>query len=452
MKHIALPCLLALHVLSGAQSTAQDAAATESNWPSYRGRNAAGIAEGYSLPERWNVETGENILWKTPLPGLSHSSPVVWGNRIFLTTAVKESEAELRVGLYGDIGSVEDDSPHELRVLCVDKSSGEILWSRTAWEGVPAIKRHPKGSHAASTPATDGKRVIAFFGSEGLYAYDMEGELLWAKDFGVLDSGYYVVPTAQWGFGSSPVIHGDRVIVQCDVQENSFVAALDVETGEELWRTPREEMPTWATPTVHVEDGRSQVILNGYKHIGAYSLETGEELWKLEGGGDLPIPTPIVAHDLIFITNAHGRMRPILAIATNASGEFSMDAEAHEQMVWSRPRDGIYMQTPLVYGDLLYCCANNGVVAVYDARTGDRHNRQRLGTGSTGFTASAVAGEGKLFFTSEYGEVYVVEAGPDLKVLAVNELGETCMATPAISSGALFFRTRGHLVAVAESR
>ena len=150
--------------------------------------------------------------------------------------------------------------------------------------------------------------------------------------------------------------------------------------------------------------------------------------------------------------NAHGRMRPILAIATNASGEFSMDAEAHEQMVWSRPRDGIYMQTPLVYGDLLYCCANNGGLAVYDARTGDRHNRQRLGTGATGFAASAVAGDGKIFFTSEYGEVYVVEAGPDLKVLAVNELGETCMATPAISSGALFFRTRGHLVAVAESR
>ena len=449
MKATALPLLVPLLIAQAAP--AQDRT-VETNWPSFRGPNASGVAEGYSTPVSWNIETGENVAWRTPIPGLSHASPIIWGDRIFLTTAVKEGEAELKVGLYGNIESVEDDSPHELQLLCLDKRSGEILWTETVWQGVPAIKRHPKSSHAVSTPATDGEHVVAFFGSEGLYCYTVDGELLWKKDFGVLDSGFYRVPSAQWGFGSSPVIHDGRVFVQCDVQENSFVAALDIQTGEELWRTPRDEVPTWGSPTVDVQGGRNQVIVNGYKHIGGYDLDTGRPLWSLEGGGDIPVPTPIVAHDMIFITNAHGRMAPILAISANVSGELSMDADAHEAMVWSEERGGNYLQTPLVYGEMLYCCRNNGVVTCFEARTGEMLYRKRLGGGSTGFSASGVAADGKLYFTSEVGEVYVVDPEDSCKTLSINDLGEICMATPAISAGALYFRTRSHLLAVSAGK
>ncbi|MFQ5506069.1 MAG: PQQ-binding-like beta-propeller repeat protein [Planctomycetota bacterium] len=423
----------------------------ETSWPSFRGRNARGVAEGFSTPLHWDVEKGENIAWRTEIPGLAHSSPVIWGERIFVTTAVKEGTAELIVGRYGSVTSLEDRSPHEYQLWCIDRNDGEVLWKRTAWKGVPAIKRHPKSSHAAPTPATDGERVVAFFGSEGLYAYDMEGALLWNKDFGVLDSSWYVAPKAQWGFASSPVIHEGSVLVQCDVLGDSFVASLEAATGKELWRTARDEVPTWSTPTVHIGKDRRQVILNGYKHIGGYDLETGRELWKTGRGGDIPVPTPVVAKGLVLITNGHGRLSPIFAISAAAAGEFSVDPEESEHMVWAWKRRGNYMQTPLVYGDELYCCNDGGVLTCIDLQSGKRIYRKRLGDGRTGFTASGVAADGKLYFTSEIGEVHVIEAGrtrPD-KILAVNDMGETCMATPAISRGTLFFRTRSHLVAVA---
>ena len=422
------------------------------HWPSFRGPRARGFVEGGTAPKKWDLAQGENVLWKVAVPGLAHSSPVIWGERIFLTTAVKQGdgEAELKVGLYGDIQPVPDEGVHRFQVLCFDKRDGSLSWSSTAHEGVPAVKRHPKGSHAASTPATDGEHVVAFFGSEGLYCYDMQGELLWEKDFGLLDSGFFMVPAAQWGFASSPVLHGGRVVVQVDVQEDSFVAAFDADTGEELWRTPRDDVPTWSSPTVDVREGRSQVIVNGYKHIGGYDLATGKELWKLAGGGDIPVPTPVVAHDLIFITNAHGRMAPIYAISVGASGELAASAEDEEQMAWSTPRRGNYMQTPLVYGGFLYCCSDAGVLTCYEADTGVQRYQQRLGGGGSGFTASAVATDGKLYLTSEEGEVHVVTAGPQFELLAVNDLGATCMATPAISQGVLIWRTRSHLVAVGE--
>ena len=445
MKPTALVVLLPLLTVPAVTPSAA------TNWPSFRGPSARGVADGFELPVTWDVEKGENIAWKTPIPGLAHSSPIVWGDRVFAMTAVKDEEALLKVGLYGTIESVEDDSEHEFQVLCLDRTSGEVLWTETAWSGVPAIKRHPKSSHAASTPATDGTHVVAFFGSEGLYCYDFDGGLLWKKDFGVLDSGYYVDVDAQWGFASSPVIYGDHVFVQCDVQENSFVAAFELATGKEVWRTSRDEIPGWSTPAVQVGETRSQLILNGYKHIGGYDLATGEELWKTGGGagGDIPVPTPILSGDLVIITNAHGRAAPILAISTDAVGEFSLDS-ASEHLVWSQQlRRGCYMQTPLVYDGFLFCCRDNGALQCLDVRTGEVRYLGRVGGGRTGFSASPVAGDGKLYLTSELGEVHVVASGPEFKVLAVNDMGETCMASPAISAGTLFFRTRDHLVAVA---
>ena len=444
----ALLLLLSL-LLASAAAAGEDSSA---NWPSFRGPRASGIAVG-SAPTTWDVESGRNVLWKTPIPGLGHSSPAIWGDRVFMTTAIGgKREEELRVGLYGDIRPVNDDTVHRYKVYCLDRKTGKILWERTAHEGVPRTKRHTKSTHANPTPATDGKHVVVFFGSEGLYCYDFKGKLLWKKDLGVLESAFFAVPMAQWGFGSSPVIHDGRVIVQCDVIKGSFLAAFDVRTGKEIWRTPREDVPTWSTPTVHEHGGRTRIIVNGFKQIGGYDFETGKELWRLHGGGDIPVPTPVVAHGLAFITNAHGAMAPIYAVRAGATGNISLDGHqtSNAGVAWMTPRDGAYMQTPLVYGDLLYVCRDNGVLGCYRARTGEEVYRQRLGGGRTGYSASAVAADGKIYFTSEMGEVQVVRAGPEFELLATNSLDEISMATPAISEGVLFFRTRHHLVAIAE--
>lgn len=426
------------------------AAAGPQDWPSFRGPGARGIADGSALPERWDLEKGENVRWRTPIAGLAHSSPVIQGERIFLTSAVRKSgPAELKVGLYGDPSPEESEGEHDFVVLALDTRTGKVLWERTAWSGTPKHSRHPKSSYAASTPATDGERVVVNFGTEGLYAFTVDGAPLWKVDLGDCDAGPYYSDDdsedVQWGFASSPVIHGERVLVQCDVLSQGFVAAFDVATGKELWRTPREEVSTWSTPTVDERDGRAQVICNGFKHIGGYELATGKELWKLVGGGDAPVPAPVVVEDMVLITNAHGRLRPIYAISTAAEGPISPE---HEAMLWCDLNGGNYMQTPLAYGTELYLLRDNGVLTCRDLATGEQHYSERLGDGSTGFTASMVAGDGKLYATSEEGTIHVLAAGTSFEPLATSEMGETCMASPAISDGVLFWRTRGHLVAI----
>ncbi len=443
--------LLSLLILS----TAAFAAEKTAQWPQFRGTGARGIAEGHATPTTWDAESGENIRWKTAIPGLGHSSPVIWGDRIFLTTAISgKAKPELKVGRYGDIASVKDSTVHRFDVLALDRESGKLLWRQTAHTGKPIIKRHTKASHANSTPATDGKHVVAFFGSEGLFCYDMDGKLLWKKDLGTLDSGYYLAPKAQWGFGSSVSLHDGMILIQADVQKESFLAAYRVEDGSEIWRTQRSDVPTWSTPTVHRDAKRSQVIVNGWKHIGGYDLATGKELWKMKGGGDIPIPTPYVAHDLIFLTSAHGGGIPVYAIKTSATGDIALkeDATSNEHVAWSEPRGGSYMPTSIVLGDYLYVLRDSGILSCYEARTGVLQYKERLPGGSLAFTASLVAADGKIYLTSETGEILVVKAGPEFEILATNEMNEICMATPAISEGTLFFRTRDHLVAVAVSQ
>ncbi len=417
------------------------------NWPSFRGPNASGVAEGFKTPEKWS-----GFKWSTAIPGLGHSCPVIWADRLFVTTATTTSgDEKLKVGLYGNIEPVEENAEYSWEVLCLDKSEGRVIWRKTAHHGAPKMKRHPKSSHANSTPATDGRHVLAFFGAEGLFCYDMDGNLLWQRNFDGLNSGYYVVPAAQWGFGSSPVIHGNMVFVQCDVQANSFLAALSLKDGKDIWKAPRTDVPTWSTPTVAIQDQRGQVIANGYKHAGGYELTTGKELWKLSGGGDIPTPTPVVSDGLVFLTSAHGRLAPIYAVRLNATGNVSLEGNRtnNDFIAWSTPRGGNYMQTPVVLGDYLYACKDNGIASCYVAKTGELKYSERLGTGMSGFTASPVAADGKIYFTSEEGTVYVLKAGPKFELLATNVLGETCMATPAISAGEIFFRTRNHLSVVA---
>jgi len=426
-----------------------DKEAQVANWPQFRGPQARGVSDGPAPPTEWDVATGRNILWKTAIGGLAHSSPIIWGDCLYVTSAERvDGDSSLKVGLYGAGDPVDDEGIHRFTVACLNRHTGDVIWKRIAYEGAPEVKRHPKATHANSTPVTNGEHVVAFFGSEGLYCYDMDGELIWSRDFGVLNAGAPGMPSYEWGFASSPIIHEDMVIVLSDVQDQSFLTALRLEDGTEIWRTNRDEPPTWGSPAVDLREGRAQVVVNGYEHIGGYDLYTGEELWRLHGGGDVPVPTPIVAHDLIYITNAHGRQAPIYAIHPMVEGEITDDPDAGH-MAWRTLKYGNYMQTPLVYGDLLYACRDNGILSCYDARSGELKYRERIGNGQSGFSASCVACGGKIYITGEEGEIHVLEAGDSFNIVATNHMNETCMATPAIVDGVIYFRTRGHVIAVA---
>ena len=425
------------------------------DWPQFRGIRAGGIDDRHPAPLAWNVPAGEGVRWKTAVPGLGHASPIVWGDRLYVATAISSrKDADLRIGLYGDIKPVEDDTPHEWRVYALDKATGKILWHRTAHTGVPAIKRHTKATHANSTLATDGERIVAFFGSEGLHAFAMDGTPLWKKDLGVLDAGYYVAPEAQWETGSSPVLHDGIVAVQADVQKGSFLAAFDARDGRELWRVTRDDVPTWSTPTLHHVNGRAQLLVNGMRHVGAYDFRTGKEVWKLSGGGDIPVPTPVASGGLVYVTNAHGKMAPVYAIRDTATGDISLaeGASSSPAVAWSYPRGGGYMATPLAYRGLLYVITYNGVLTAYDARTGEKRFTQRLADGTTAFTASPVASDGRVYFASEDGRVFVLAATPAYTLLASNEMGESTLATPALSEGVLYWRTQGHVLAIGGRR
>jgi outer membrane protein assembly factor BamB len=420
------------------------------DWPQFRGPAASGIGQGAPVPTTWNVETGENVRWQTPIPGLAHAAPIVWGDCVYVATAVKPGGAELKVGLYGNIDSVNEKESHQWRLLALDKATGAIVWNTLGHEAIPRVKRHTKASHCNSTPATDGRRIVALFGSEGLFCFDMKGALLWKKDLGPMDSGYFDVPSAQWGFASSPILVADRVIVQCDVQKGSFIAAFDAADGREVWRTARSDVPTWSTPALVGTPGRRQLVVNGWHHTAGYELATGKQLWRLDGGGDIPVPTPVFAHGLIYLTSAHGKVRPMRAVRPDASGDITPPeiGATNAAIAWVHPRQGNYMQTPLVVGDHLFGCFDNGVLTCFDAHSGAIQYSERLTKSGQGFTASGVASGDRLFFPSELGDVFVVAATNRFQVLATNIVGETCMASPAISDGTLFLRTRTKLLAL----
>ena len=419
-------------------------------WPQFRGPYASGIMDGADLPVSWDIRTGENIRWVTDIPGLGHSCPVVWGDRIYVTSAISGTGKDsLKVGLYGNIDEVGDRSVHEFRVYCFNRHSGELLWEDLAHRGVPRTERHTKASHANPTPATDGKHLLAFFGSEGLYCYTMEGDLLWKKDFGKMNAGPYSTPKVEWGFASSPILHEGRVILQCDFLGDAFLAALEVETGKELWRTPRSDVATWTTPNFYNLGGHRQVVVNGFKHMGGYDFDTGEQLWNLGGGGDAPVPTPVFAHGLIYLHGSHGRNSPIFAVRPAARGDISLEREetSNEYIAWSIKRGAAYMPTNLVYGDYLYNLRMNGSLTCYHAVSGEVVYKAHIDD-ALGITASGVASDGKLYYGLEEGDVVVLRAGPEYELLSRNPLGDLIMATPAIAGDMLYFRTMQKLVAV----
>jgi outer membrane protein assembly factor BamB len=413
------------------------------HWPSFRGPNASGVSDGHPTPVKWNAPSGESVLWKAPIPGVAVSSPVVWGDRVFVSTAVSsDPHATIRTGLYGDVEPSSDLSRHSWRLVALDKRTGKVLWERVAHEGVPRTKRHPKSSQASPTPVTDGRHVVVSFGSEGLYTYDVDGKLLWKRDLGVLNAGWFYDPDYEWGVGSSPIIWKSSVIVQCDIQKNSFIAAFDVATGQPLWRTPREEIPSWSTPAIYEGNGRAELITQAKNFTRGYDPNTGQELWRLAGNSEITIPTPIIGANLIIVTNGYRGVQPIYAIKPGAKGDITLKGEQtqSEFIAWSTKRGGPYIPTPLIYRDQLYVCSNNGVLSAYEVRTGQRLYQERLGGTGGSFSASPVAADGKIYLASEDGDIFVVKAGPKYELLATNSMGEALIATPAISEGLIIIR------------
>jgi outer membrane protein assembly factor BamB len=421
------------------------------SWPSFRGAQASGVSDGMGLPDSFDGESGDNVLWRVEIPGLAHSSPVIWGERLFLTSAVSSRDgATFRPGLYGDGDAADDRSRHSFVVLALDKNSGEVLWRQVAAEAEPRDKRHIKATYANPSPVTDGRIVVASFGSQGLFAYTVTGEPLWQADLGRLNLGAYDVPSYEWGPASSPILWQGRVIVQCDTQDDSFVVAFDGSTGEVLWKSERDELPTWGTPTVVAAESGPELVTNGARFIRGYDPRNGDELWRLGGSSKITAPTPIAGDGFIVVASGRAPERPIFVLRPGGRGDISLEKgqSSNATVVWSQQRRGPYMPTPLIYRGLLYVLANNGVFDAYELATGREIYRQRLEHGGSGFSASPVAADGKIYLAGEDGEVLVLAAGEQFRQISVNHLGEPVMATPALSEGRMYVRGSSQLFAI----
>jgi len=422
-------------------------AAFAQNWPSFRGPGATGVLDApRNPPTSWNIAANRNLAWRTAIPGLGHSSPIVWGDRVFVTTAVSsDPKSVFQYPLAGQLDRRTDLAKHQFKIYCLDKHTGKILWEKVAADLAPRVARHPHNSYASATPATDGKRVVASFGSEGLFAFDLDGKLLWRQDVGPLDQGAFDVPDYKWGSASSPIIYKDLVIVQCDQQKGSFLAAFDAATGQPRWRTLRDAIPSWATPTVYQGTERAEVVTNGAEYFRGYDPATGAELWRIKGTSMISVPTPFAAHGLIYLASGYYRfIQPIVALKPGATGEVPA-----ERVAWRTEKGAPYLPTPIVYGDYFYCFNHRGVLTAYNAQNGTRIYEQRLGEGGA-FASSPVAAGGRLYAANEDGDIYVVKAGPAFELLAINKMDEVVMATPALTDGMLIVRGLSHVFGIAE--
>ena len=416
-------------------------------WPQFRGAGTAGVAAS-AVPTTWNLASNQRVLWKAAIAGLGHSSPIVWGDQVFVTTAVSAASNPQLDVRHGGISMAADDGRQAWKVFALDRATGTTLWERTAFDGVPRVKRHVKASHASATPATDGTYVVALFGSEGLYCYDVSGRLLWTQDLGVMNTGMVGDEGVQWGPASSPIIHGPLVIVQNDRQRESFLAAYELKSGEQVWKVDRDEFPSWATPLVTTSNGRSEVVVSASKFIRAYDPMTGREQWRLaDAETQVKVPSPVAGPGMVIVTGGYPRgSRPIYAIKPQQQGV--IDPAGTSGFSWRVERGSPYVPTPLVYGEQLYVLADNGVLSAYDLATGVRLYQQRLDETPLGFSASPIGAGGHVYLASEDGDVFVVKAGKVFELVARNDMNESLMATPAVSGATLIIRGRSHVFAI----
>jgi outer membrane protein assembly factor BamB len=372
---------------------------------------------------------------------------------VFVTTAVSSrGGATFKPGLSGEGTASEDRSVQRWVMMALDRGTGRVVWQQTAYEGVPREKRHIKATYANATPATDGRRVVAFFGSQGLYGFDMDGRLLWKKDLGVLNTGAYDLPEYEWGTASSPIIYKNLVIVQCDTQNESFVLAADIDTGATVWNTVRKELPSWGTPTVYPAlDGRpAELVTNASNFIRGYDPDTGVERWRLGGSSKITAPTPVFTRGVIVVVSGRAPERPVFAIKPGAAGDITLRAgdSSNAHVLWSRTGRGSYMPTPLIHDGVLYVLANQGLLDAYDLRSGDEVYRQRIPHEGSGFSASPVLAAGRLYLSSEDGDIFVIRAGRTFEILGRYPMGEPLMATPALAGNTMYVRGERHLFAI----
>jgi len=417
------------------------------NWSGWLGPGGLGVSSEGSIPIQWDMDT--NLKWKTEVPGLGHSSPIVWGNRIIVTTAVSSDPAanDWQKG-FPMAGRSPDTESISWIVLCYDRESGQLIWSRIAIEDVPVNFRHLKNSYASQTPTTDGTYIYAFFGDQGLFCYDFQGNLIWSRDLGDFNM------RQNWGMGSSPVLFENLVIQTCDQETgNSFIVAMDKKTGKTVWKQDREELSSWSTPHLYIQGSRSELIVNATNTIQSYDPTTGKKLWECRGPStSITTPTPVSSNGLIFVSSGFvvDPVRPITAFVPGANGDITLkEGETESEFIlWRQPTAAPYIPTPIAHGEYIYVLYDQGFFACYEAKTGrEVYGRKRIGMG-TNFSASPLVIGDKVYCFSEDGDVYVLKTGPEFEVLAVNSIGEGIMATPAVLDGMIFLRTIKNLYCI----
>ncbi len=414
------------------------------------GENAPGFLTGRyadqqgTIPLVWD-ET-RNVLWKADIPGTGWSSPVVWGSRVFVTTAVSDTKQyEPRKGLYiQDLQGKLPPGEHDWRVLCLDANSGKVLWNKRAFQGPMQSTIHIKASLASETPVTDGKHVWAYFGNVGIACFDVEGNLIWKEKTPVHKT------RMGWGTGSSPVLHDGKLFYVHDNEEKSFLAALDAKTGKQLWHVDRKEGSNWGTPFIWTNSKRTELVTAGTGKTRSYDLN-GKLLWELQGMSIVSIPSPFAVGDTLYVSSGYvldPKQKPVYAIKPGASGDISLPygGTSNEYIAWVQWQAGAYHPTPIVSGEYLYVLLDRGFLSCYKAKTGEEvYRNRRIGGGASAFTASPWIIEGKVCCLSEDGETFVLQGGPEFKFLHRNPLGDMALATPVIANGSLYIRTKSRL-------
>ncbi len=410
------------------------------NWPQFRGPGAMGVADDSRFPDRWS-ET-ENVAWKTTVPGMGWSSPVVWGDRLYLTSVVSSGAVEeIKKGLYfgGNRGKTADE--HRYVAMALDTKTGRVIWERELWKGVPPGSRHLKNSFASETPVTDGERVYVYFGQIGLFALDRAGKTVWSLPSQNVETRY------GWGTASSPVLHQGRLYIVNDNDTASYLMSVDAKTGKVIWKTARpDEKSNWSTPFLWEHDGKTEIVTTGTGKNRSYDLD-GKLIWELGGMSTIAIPTPMTKHGLLYLTSGYvgDQNRPVFAIKPGAKGVLT-----EEFIAWKLPQAGPYNPSPILYGDYYFTLMDRGFLTCHDARTGKEiFGKQRIDPAAAAFTASPWASNGKLFLVSEDGDTFVVAAGPEFKLLGKNSLNELVMATPAIAGDSLYLRTASKVYKIA---
>jgi outer membrane protein assembly factor BamB len=418
----------------------------QTNWPQWRGTGGSGISTETGVPSEWSES--KNIAWKTAIPGRGHSSPIVWGDRVFLTTSIEgpivpgaEAVRHYHRGQeYLHPDSVGANHSYTMKLMCLDLKSGRMLWEKTVYEGTVYDNRHKKNTYASATPATDGRFIYLSFEAEGVYCYDFDGKRIWKTSLGKIAKG-------GMGPGTSPVLYENLVILQCDQEygEGSFIAAVDRKTGKEVWRVSRDQRRSWATPLLIKTAKRTEMVTSGPNKIIAYDPATGRELWSAPGVVSNPIPSPVAGQGLVFVTAGSDAKRAF-AIRLGGSG----DLAGTSNVVWSYDKGTAYVPSPILYNEYLYLVTDAGAITCIEAGTGKVIYQTRIPMAAR-FTASPVAFEGKILFVSEDGDSFILKAGPTPEILNANALGEPVYASPAIVPGRILIRGQDNLYCIANS-